>query len=354
MTLTRIFGLMMILYFSISGAYAGYRFQSKYYCYDSGKTCVSSGERVIDGIKETRDCWEWEYTKTCAYPSLNNCSQYSECYFVKNLECLLKDSAGYCVNQKKELSCERWYPVVIEQETARMGFTEKDGKDGVLCEGIPCIDGNCVDKSYLTNGEMMDSVSKLYAVSKMNPNGKDVNAVKLFQGNNLHCSKKPTEYSSCCDIKDKGWGTHIGAKCTPDENRLRSLRFKNLCVYVGKTESGSLAPVKKHHYCCFNNMLDKVIQVGGRKQLGKGFGTASSPDCRGLTIAEIQAINWEKVDFREFIEDLRVKFAGKYKAPNPEAIGKKIQNSTDNIREYNKDARDVDNNMSGWRKGFDD
>ena len=49
------------------------RFASDYPCTDIGKTCVSSGERIIDGEKVYRDCWEWKYTKTCNYPSKNDC-----------------------------------------------------------------------------------------------------------------------------------------------------------------------------------------------------------------------------------------------------------------------------------------
>ena len=61
----------------------------------------------------------------------------------------------------------------------RTGLIEKEGREKLVCKGIPCIDGNCVDKSYETNGEMMDSLSKLYATSNMNPD-KDGNFNLFF------------------------------------------------------------------------------------------------------------------------------------------------------------------------------
>ena len=62
-------------------AYCG-RFASAYPCNDIGRTCASKGERIIDGEKVYRDCWQWSYTKTCNYPSKNNCAEHSGCYFV--------------------------------------------------------------------------------------------------------------------------------------------------------------------------------------------------------------------------------------------------------------------------------
>ncbi len=115
---------------------------------------------------------------------------------------------------------------------------EKDGLETLVCKGVPCIDGNCVDKRYMTNGEMMDSISKLYATSKMNPD-KNGN-FSLFQGSAAHCSKKATSYSNCCRKDPKGWGKQLGAKCTKDENDLAERRANNLCVYVGQSSSKTL------------------------------------------------------------------------------------------------------------------
>ncbi|MGI4302643.1 conjugal transfer protein TraN, partial [Klebsiella pneumoniae] len=34
------------------------------------------------------------------------------------------------------------------------------------------------------------------------------------------------------------------------------------------------------------------------------FGGASSPDCRGITVAELQGIDFNKLDFTNFMDDL--------------------------------------------------
>lgn len=156
-------GLIMIIIATfVDTAFAGTRFNSSYSCSDASRVCVSSGIREVDGFEVHRDCWDWAYVKTCNYPSKNDCRLYAHCYAVGDKGCLLKDSLGNCVNRQREFSCKSWDIVNLENQTSRMGFEEKPGKDGLVCKGIPCIDGNCVDKSYETNGKMMDSLSKLY------------------------------------------------------------------------------------------------------------------------------------------------------------------------------------------------
>jgi hypothetical protein len=227
-----------------------------------------------------------------------------------------------------------------------MDLIEKDGQDGLVCKGIPCIDGNCVDKSYMTNGEMMDSVSKLYATSKMQPD-KDGN-FNLFQGTSQHCSKKATGYSNCCQVESKGWGGNIGAGCNSDEKHLMEQRAKNLCVYVGKQNKGRLNVVVKHNFCCFPTMLDKVIQVEGRKQLGLNFGSGGNANCRGLTLEEIQRLDFSQMDFTEFIEDFKLKFAGRYKSPKPGELGGIASSSQTKLRKYDGNPNNQINNMTGW------
>ena len=341
--------IMLVQAIAAFTANAGSRFVETSPCSNAVKSCVSGrATRIIEGFEVTRDCWEWAYIKTCNYPSKNDCRLFEHCYAVGDLDCLLKDSLGSCVNLQREFSCKSWDVVNKENQTARMGFEEKPGKDGLICKGIPCIDGNCVDKSYETNGEMMDSLSKLYATSNMNPD-KDGN-FNLFQGTDQHCAKKPVGYSNCCQIDGKGWGKNLGARCTKDEQTLIDMRSKKLCVYVGKQSTKKLAITTaiKHRFCCFGNLLDKVIQVEGRKQLGRNFGSGSAPDCRGLTLEDIQHIDWNLVDFSEFIDDLKIKFAGTYKTPKAGELASTVEASLESIRKYDDDPSNQANNMSGW------
>ena len=320
-------------------------------CQDTVRRCVESGMKEMDGIRETRPCWQYSYVKSCNFPSKNDCRLYEHCYALGDKQCFVRDYANTCVNMEKEFSCKSWEPVDVRDETARMGLEAKEGPESLVCEGVPCIDGNCVDKSYETNGEMMDSISRLHAAKFMKP-GAD-KTFDLFKANDMHCSKKPAGYTNCCNLKKDGWGTHLGAGCTKDEQILAEQRGKELCVFATKiTTEKTPFHISKHYYCCFNNMLDKVIQVQGRKQLGRKFvksdGTA---DCGGFSLEEIEKIDFNKINFREFIEDFQKKFIGGTKASNTGDITTRIQKqATEEIRTGNNDTSDKDNNLSGWHQ----
>ena len=347
----------VIITISSFNTYSGDRFKSSYPCRDTGKTCVSKGIRSVAGEDVYRDCWEWSYEKTCDYPSRNDCSKYGHCYLVALRDCLLKDSIGYCVNQLKEYSCKRWVPTVKDSRTVKIDLEERDGEDGLVCEGIPCLDGNCVDKSYMTNGEMMDSVSKLYMVSHGKPDG-DKN-ICIFKGDPWHCTKKMAQHTNCCSTEMGGWGTNLGANCTKDERTLLGLRHKNLCKYVGKKGKTTIGvtTLVKHHWCCYESVLSRIIQEQGRAQLyakglmtfeEKEFGTPDKPDCSGFTIEQLEKINFHDLDLREFVEEFKAKFYGQYKAPNIADIEARVKGTLPDIRRYDGDPNNHENNLTGW------
>ncbi len=335
--------IITLLFTTNVNVLADKKFQSNYLCVDTKKHCVSSGERIVEGVRVTRDCWEWSYTKTCNYPSKNDCRKYAHCYAVKELPCLLYDSYGNCVNVQKEFSCKSWKPVIRNEEKLRTDLVEKEGAEQLVCKGIPCLDGNCLDKSYMTDGDMMDSISKLYAVSQAK-GATDLN-FELFKGFAKHCSKKALHYTNCCSTKLRGWGKHLGARCSKDEIDLIDKRNKNLCIYLGKTKSKTLGAtiIVKHKYCCFGSLLNKVIQAQGRKQLGIGWGSPSNPNCRGLTLSEIMQLNFDEMDFSEFFIEIKKRM----KLPKVGDIKSRIKTAMPNVQKYDNNPYNKKNKYTG-------
>ena len=47
-------------------------------------------------------------------------------------------------------------------------FKNKQGEKGLVCEGVPCIDGNCLDKSYEMDADMVSSIAQLGALAQGN------------------------------------------------------------------------------------------------------------------------------------------------------------------------------------------
>ena len=63
--------------------------------------------------------------------------------------------------------------------------------------------------------------------------------------------------------------------------------------------SSASASRRSRAWCVFGSKLGRILQEQGRSQLGVGWG-----DCRGLTVAEIEGIDFANLDLSEFTEDL--------------------------------------------------
>lgn len=343
-------------FFNTSYQLNGSTYWNKVTCTNTTKVCVETGTKIVQGVRvqPTEKCWRYQFVKTCPYPSSNNCHLFAHCYFVADRKCLAFNTLGNCLNMQKEFSCKSWDPVNKVNQTVRVDLVEKDGPETIVCSGIPCIDGNCVDKSYLTDGDMMDSLSRLYTVASAK--GVDPDKVKFFAGNSRKCSKFPWSYLNCCREKSSGWGRHITAKCSTAEVELAKQRHNNLCVFIGKSSKKLVAgeKVSRQHYCCFKNILDKVIQIEGRKQLPQrnNFGTPSAPDCDGFTVDEIRQIDWSKVDFAEFINDIRERIFAKANSVDKDKIKNYAKElfAAHTFTEASDNEYDGTNNYSGWKK----
>lgn len=91
-------------------------------------------------------------------------------------------------------------------------------------------------------------------------------------------------------------------ECEESEQLLQMHKGANLSVYVRTScEKRILGSCVKHkeHYCSFNSVLAKIINVQGKAQLGKNFS-----DCSGLTIDEVSSLDFTAIDMSEFTQSL--------------------------------------------------
>ena len=98
-----------------------------------------------------------------------------------------------------------------------------------------------------------------------------------------------------CDEKDLETSTRMGFR---------------LCHYIGEKCTVRVLGVclqRKEVHCCFNSILARVIHEQGRPQIGRGWGNAHDPDCRGFTPGELNAIDFSKIDLREYMQYIEYK-----------------------------------------------
>lgn len=282
----------------------------------TGSQCIEPGETrtvIVDGKTYSvhQDCWKWQDTYLTQTETEGTCGEYirdSACTVTRS-ECA--DTVdGFCVSQRVTYSCER----------------RKEG-NGQICGGeFFCKDGSCAQAQTGTSNMFGQAVSALAAVAAAGEDVAELNGenVRAFTGEAKSCKKFAAGFNNCC--KDSGWGQDIGlSSCSSDEKALGKAKEKKLTVYVGEYCSKKVLGVcleKKRGYCVFDSKLARIVQEQGRRgQLGIGFGSGKSPDCRGITVDELQKLDFGVMNFSDFYDDLN---AGS-DIPEDQALLKKAQ-----------------------------
>jgi len=96
--------------------------------------------------------------------------------------------------------------------------------------------------------------------------------------------------------------------CSEDEGKLSMKEGARLCRSIGTWCSQCIRVLGKcvsciEHTtskCCFNSKLARILNEQGRAQLGIGWGSAQSPSCSGFTVAQLQALDFSRMDLTEF------------------------------------------------------
>ncbi|HAG2284777.1 TPA: type-F conjugative transfer system mating-pair stabilization protein TraN [Salmonella enterica] len=300
----------------------------------------------VDGVLKNTECTEpggtktgvmegkpWSLTEACwAYRDkyVTQSADNGTCQtYVDNPACTL--AARQCAFYSGEGTCLHEY--------ATYSCESKTAGKVMICGGdVFCLDGECDKAQSGKSNDFGEAVSQLAALAAA---GKDVAAlngidVRAFTGQAKFCKKAAAGYSNCC--KDSGWGQDIGlAKCSSDEKALAKAKTNKLTVSVGEFCSKKVLGVcleKKRSYCQFDSKLAQIVQQQGRNgQLHISFGSSKHPDCRGITVDELQQIKFDQLDFTNFYEDLM----NNQKIPDSGALTEKVKEQiTDQLKQAGK------------------
>lgn len=267
------------------------------------KKCVDSGYKNIKGNYGTyqvyRDCWRWEYTyKVVDGPYFN---EDSSCSIHRNNGCGQINNAcnnwnseyGFCELSTLTFQCSR---ITSERKTELCGNL------------LSCPDGNCVaeyNHQKDTSNDFKQAAAAL-AVAEEIAKEFDYDNLSVFKGEGKKCSKAIAGIANCC--KDSGWGTDIGLlDCDTEEEELGIKREQKAAHFVGKYCSEDILGVcisNKHSYCTYPSKLTRIIVEQGNAQLNRGYGSAKEPICEGFAIAELESLDFNRMDFSEFYDDV--------------------------------------------------
>lgn len=289
--------------------------------------------RTIEGVSVSSPIWRLRETYEVIIDECDTCTPLLENHKTTGCEYIsskcLKEIDGKCLVEERVYKCPD-----------KLGALKRTRLIG---DAPYCLDGSCADQAYSRNQDMLEVFSKLSIFQEMQ---KDIKAGIIFKGTSKQCSKKCLGFGNCCQSL-KGWGISMGlSRCSEEEKELAKLKAAGKAVYVG-TYCAERFPVtntcirKKSSYCCFGSRLVKAVQEQGRKQLGIGWGSPESPDCRGLTPEELSRIDFSKLDLREAYEDVQASI--KTKVNTSQVANRLSQDWQARLPQQSKDPQDFSN-----------
>lgn len=121
--------------------------------------------------------------------------------------------------------------------------------------------------------------------------------------------------------------------CTAEDAKVSLAKGERLCHYVGERcakKTPGLGCTERHQvYVCFNSRLSKTINEAAHQQLGLSWGTPEASIARGLTMEEIEKLDFTQIDFTDFVNDV-MKSVTNRKGEDPTLAAK---NAAERIRQ---------------------
>ncbi len=163
-----------------------------------------------------------------------------------------------------------------------------------------CVGAGCDSVQPQSNTGFAEAATRLNMAVEMGGEEFDRNSLRIFTGKRRACHIKLFGLANCC----KNSGLLVGlANCSASERELAEERNAGNTRYLGKYCSKrtffGVCIRRSRAWCVFSSKLGRILHQQARPQLGIGWGS-----CRGFTVAEIEGIDFARLDLSEFTENL--------------------------------------------------
>ena len=181
------------------------------------------------------------------------------------------------------------------------GADLQDAEDGGSCGSVRyCVGAGCETVSPQSNAGFVNATTRLNMAVELGGEEFERTAMRFFTGQRRACHIKLFGLANCC----KNSGLLIGlGNCSASERELAEERNAGNTHYLGRYCSKrtffGVCIRRSRAWCVFGSKLGRILQQQGRRQLGIGWGS-----CRGFTVAEVESIDFERLDLSEFTQDL--------------------------------------------------
>ena len=173
------------------------------------------------------------------------------------------------------------------------------GRGGSCGSVTSCVGAGCETVGSQGNTGFARSAAMLNMVLEMGGEEFDREELRFFQGEKRACTIKFGGLANCC----KNSGLLVGlANCSAEEIELAEERNAGNTHYLGARCAKRIFGVcirRKREWCVFGSKLGRILHQQARPQLGIGWSS-----CRGFTVAEVERIDFDRLDLTEFTENL--------------------------------------------------
>ena len=185
--------------------------------------------------------------------------------------------------------------------TADCGADLQDAGDGGSCGSVRyCVSAGCETVSPQANTGFVNATTRLNMALELGGEEFDRDDMRFFTGQRRACHIHFGGLANCC----KNSGLLVGlANCSASERELAEERHAGNTHYLGRYCSKrtffGVCIRRSRAWCVFGSKLGRILQQQGRAQLGIGWGS-----CRGFTVAEVESIDFARLNLSEFTDDL--------------------------------------------------
>ena len=185
--------------------------------------------------------------------------------------------------------------------TVECGAGLQDAQDGGSCGSVRyCVGAGCETVPSQSNTGFVEATTRLNMALELGGEEFDRDDMRFFTGQRRACHIKYFGLANCC--KNSGLLVGLGS-CSASEIELAEERNAGNTHYLGRYCSKrtlfGICVRRSRAWCVFGSKLGRILQQQGRAQLGIGWGS-----CRGLTVAEVESVDFARLDLGEFTQDL--------------------------------------------------
>ena len=170
------------------------------------------------------------------------------------------------------------------------------------CGGVNwCVGADCERVDTPANTGFVDAATQLNMVMEMGTEEFDRGSMRVFSGDRQSCPIRFLGLQNCCT--DSGLFIETGlVGCEAHEIELARSRSDGLTHYLGEYCAKRILGICRRRdraWCVFTSLLGRILHEQARPQLGMGWG-----NCDGFTVAQIQRIDFDRVNLSEFTDTL--------------------------------------------------